>query len=514
MSTVRTLRCVKFSEHAFIEEVRSSARVPASAKEAAQVRYLASYLAHPSCGARTILVEHPYTDRHYLQEYEGYYATCLRPPPSCATRLHLFASEIDDAQLDEEIVLAAQDEASFEAGEARLQQAYLGFIVVRPLPSVPIGRSVLRTYRDVASRVYASKENGHRVHLAGFALSVNGVQFCQQDIAVGACATAALWSALARVTRNDGGRAPSPLQVTRAATKYRASGRVVPATEGLDAEQIVEAIRSFGYEARFIRIGGDAASKAAFLMVLKCYVNSGIPLILRVDVGEAQSSHAVVVVGYRRSDTTDEADCIETEVSDSRTMLSSGVSRLYIHDDRIGPYARALWSWGKDGDYPVLQIHTQDARFKEFESECRIFSAFVPVYPKVRLDALDLRDMAVQLFTFAEFATASARGAEALQVELQFALEGSYRKEGMRLLGSRRAAVFARTARLSRYVGVIRFGRKSGEPLIDFVCDTTDFDRAIPSEPPVVAVICYAGVDDANVRRYSEVWGGTPSDVY
>lgn len=61
-----------------------------AARAGDQVRYLASYLRNPEVGAKTILIEHPYVDRHWLEEYTGYYATLLDPPRPEATRLHFF----------------------------------------------------------------------------------------------------------------------------------------------------------------------------------------------------------------------------------------------------------------------------------------------------------------------------------------------------------------------------------------------------------------------------------------
>ena len=84
-------------------------------------------------------------------------------------------------------------------------------------------------------------------HIAGLRLRVRGIPFQQQEQAVGACATTAIWSTLARVMRSDGGRAPTPFAVTEAATKHFLSDRAFPASSGLEPRQILEAFRQFGY---------------------------------------------------------------------------------------------------------------------------------------------------------------------------------------------------------------------------------------------------------------------------
>jgi hypothetical protein len=57
---------------------------------ATQSRFLATYLQQRRPAPKTMLVESPYVDRHYLQEFVGYYATKLAPPPHHTTRIHFF----------------------------------------------------------------------------------------------------------------------------------------------------------------------------------------------------------------------------------------------------------------------------------------------------------------------------------------------------------------------------------------------------------------------------------------
>lgn len=81
----------------------------------------------------------------------------------------------------------------------------------------------------------------HEAHLHGLTLQVPSLPFQQQDQGLGACATTALWCALARVTRADGGRAVTPLDVARAAPTAR--GSLVTASTGLDLDQMTGTVR-------------------------------------------------------------------------------------------------------------------------------------------------------------------------------------------------------------------------------------------------------------------------------
>src|SRR6185436_2293593 len=89
--------------------------------------------------------------------------------------------------------------------------------------------------------------------LAGIPLRVRGVPFQQQEVAVGACATTAIWSALSSAARATGIRGPTPFEVTEAANRHRSVDRPYPAESGLDLGQIVPAIRGLGFVPYAIR---------------------------------------------------------------------------------------------------------------------------------------------------------------------------------------------------------------------------------------------------------------------
>ena len=85
------------------------------------------------------------------------------------------------------------------ASHTFLQNSYLGFSVIRPLPGSPVGRTVLPTFGPTTQlglrREFASIRE-YAVHLGGFELKVSGLPFQQQDQGVSACATTALWSSI------------------------------------------------------------------------------------------------------------------------------------------------------------------------------------------------------------------------------------------------------------------------------------------------------------------------------
>lgn len=466
-----------------------------------QVRYLGSYLAKQTPRAKTIVEEQDYTDRHYLEEYVGYYANRLMPPSSKATRLHFFAEAIDDEKLHAWIEEAADGSiVAWSEIREKLEESYLGYSVIRPFPAAPIGRTVLRPYPWGPSvrelRCFAPATSRHTVHLAGLRFEVEGLPFQQQEQAVGACATTALWSSLARVVRADGGRPPTPYAVTLAATRHFLQGRDFPAVAGLDRNQMYAALREFGYSPYAFKPG----EPGLFEMAVKCYLRSGIPVVLQV-MDEGTEGHAVTVAGFREGDELEPAGEIEITLESGGSLRTNGMSRLYLHDDRLGPYARASWKY-KD-KYPMLEYLLSEPGFEAFEeSPMDVSEAIVPHYPKMRLTAVDLIRFAGQLLQPVR-SIAGPDYRDSLRVDLWFSLAGDYLEDVYRSsLEPSNIRRFLLACRLSRYVGVIRFS-VGEEPFVDILYDTTDIRRDADPWAGILAFLPSAEVYSSAFRDFA-----------
>ena len=139
-----------------------------------------------------MVIEKEYIDLDYLADYTAYYATCFEGYPTRCKRVHFFDIRLSESDLLDSIEGRGADSA------AKLQDAYQGFSVVRPLPEAVVGRTVLRTYPP-------DRENGRRHYccvrpydsnLYGIQLRTESLAFQEQDRVLMACATVALWSAL------------------------------------------------------------------------------------------------------------------------------------------------------------------------------------------------------------------------------------------------------------------------------------------------------------------------------
>lgn len=488
-----TVRCIPFTREALQSEICRASFAEEGSYPCDQVCYLGSYLSHRESGAKTIIVETPYVDRHYLEEYSQYYATTLRPPRPKATRLHFFKNAISTRQFS--YVLKQAANGNFDGACQKLNEAYLGFSVVRPLPDAPIGRTVLSTFNnDNLNRCYTLPPHPYRVHLCGLKLKVCGVPFQQQEQAVGACATTAVWSALAQVMRHDGGRAPTPFAVTEAATKHWVKDRVFPATSGLIDEQILEAIRQFGYSPHFFECKKKEGQDALFMMAVKCYLRSGIPVILKIHSPGDADAHAVTVVGFREDDEELVPDIAHKEKSWRTLCLrAKGMFRLYVHDDRLGAYARAEWQM-EANKFIQFNFKPHEAGFEKYKEKVDVMAAIIPVYPKIRLSAQDLVGYAGQLLPLFKGLVGPGKQNN-LYIDLRFAQTGECLEQLFHSgLPADKLSSFAKQAVLSRYVGMITF-LIDDEPLAIILCDSTDIRRTAPAPAPLLAMLLYPPYD-------------------
>lgn len=451
---LNAVSCVPFSRKSFCDQVLAGSNATHGSTNT-QTEYLAGYLFELK--AQTLVIEQHYIDRHFIEEHSLYYSRCLNPRTNACIRIHAFSNQFDDKHLDKWLHRAANGES--QQVELDLEKQYLGFVVVRPLPSVPIGRTVLVHFGDKPTRHFPPIVD-YDVHFLGLELTVRGLAFQQQDRAVAACATTSIWTALNSVGRRDGMRVPTPSTITESAVRFFTPfGRAFP-SHGLSVEQICEGIRGTGFAPEIFKVSGKPDLFSTFL---HSYVRSRIPVILAIQ--NSLGGHAVTVVGYRQSP----SPSIPLN-GESLARRNLGFDQIYIHDDRLGPYARAKLKKIKSKTRQELELSiTLPSGQTEIS---RVLQAVAPLYPKLRGSANELYQAAHQFFPVIQKLTKKPN--EELGLEFFFERSGTYLRSLFDLgVQSARLIPFLKSIALSRYVGVVRW-YLDDIPIVDMVWDTTD----------------------------------------
>lgn len=282
-----------------------------------QVNVLFHYL--KDLKAESVLLEREYQDKDYLEDFSRYYVKCFQNSGYKCARLHFFNAELDHTKLDHILMCGKK-----APGYGALQESYLGFIVIKPLPKTFIGKTCLKHYPELGHNSLDCKllSRRYNINLFGVDLHVDSIAFQEQDKVVSACATTAIWSALHGCFWKDDRQIPACSEITTNAINHiDRSNNSFPKNE-LTNKQILRALDCEGLKYHMEQTPG--ATRSEILSIVRCHIDSNIPLILVADVydkdGSLMGGHAVAVLGYK-------------EEGESYS--------LYVHDDRLGPFAKA-----------------------------------------------------------------------------------------------------------------------------------------------------------------------------
>lgn len=387
-------RVVKYSISALRQLLDEKAHKGSIVSNKAHAVYLDEYLQR--LGTKTLLIEEEYVDKHYVEDYAGYYSRCFEDYKRKCARIHFFKSAFSEADF-EGMLQAKVPDASL------LQDCYLGFLVVKPLPQTVVGRTCLANYSDPGvDRVFPANQR-YNVSLFGFPLHVDSLAFQEQDTDVAACATSALWSAFQATGRMFQHDIPSPVAITRAAsTIVRLNNRTMPNHEGLTAEQMAEAIRSVGLEPHAIPVGRRIAASPHFTCdadlfrtAAHAYLRSGIPCLacgalVEVTSGKEIGLHAITLNGFRMG--------AGPSSPAAPILRATRINRLYAHDDAVGPFARLRFG---STNTPIL-TSWQDSSGGTDNVQFIPLILLVPTYHKMRVPFVRVRLDITQLDSLIE----------------------------------------------------------------------------------------------------------------
>jgi hypothetical protein len=394
------------------------------------ISYLYNYLKTLKCS--TMVVEKAYVDRDFLDDFAHYYVRCFRPYDRFCKRVHFF-SGVDETLLAKYF----EGEADVDVLVRNLNRDYLGFVVVKPLPSAIIGRTVVKPWEGTISS--GEDEPGRRsirclrsydVNFAGIKLNILGLGFQEQDKVLAACATSALWSAFQRTSEMFGHGQPSLFEITTHATRYLQFTRTIP-SEGLTVSQMCQAIRETGLEAelkevcRPSKVGKGAELKYPLLAACYGYLRVGMPVVLAVLI-KGRGEHAMTLVGYRIGPEGPGFDEMELWQPGSGLQLKgSRIVSLYAHDDQIGPFSKLEVLKGEPDKYPI-----------ELASSWRLatgqptnlvpLTIILPIYHKVRVPFISTLRLASRLNALLE---ETLEGNELIEWDIFLSSVNEYKRE-------------------------------------------------------------------------------------
>lgn len=259
-------------------------------------------------GVKSILVETRYIDADWRSEHARFYSTTYRRYPSVAHRAHFFTEALPG-----------------DIGDlSSLIDSYKGYTILRPLPSQPVGRTMIEPPPELALGTRC--EAIETVDVLGWRMSVRGMPFISQDAQYLRCAHADLWMVLrhAYLRHQLGQRLPS--EIHDATVGGVVVARQVP-SGGLSVQQMMAGMSTLGLSPALLPLPqsqqeSESLGLLGLFGIICRYVNSNITPIVSSD------NHVWLVVGYTRA-----ASAAHPNVT------------LYRHDDAAGPYVRVDNPW-------------------------------------------------------------------------------------------------------------------------------------------------------------------------
>lgn len=387
-----------FSEENLAQTLSNDFTASTVIKNKNHFRYFNGYLGDSGLKAKTIVVEEEYVSKDFLQDYASYYAFCFEKYPKFCKRIHFFSSEFDLAKFTK-VILQKESESS------EFWESYLGFVVVKPIPTKIIGYTVLKTYEsgdDFDSRNFWGTRS-YTIHLFGNEVKIKSLAFQEQDSVLAACATTAIWSMLNKASSDFHTILKSPSQITKDADNVSPDGSRLFPNKGLNLLQICQAIFYSGLVSEVKQpdyplynekneLIGACISSLYMKKIMNAYSPIGIPLIFVINVPNNGNYglHAIAVSGFKQ--TSPSFISPRTEIS----WLASNIEKFYAHDDQWGPFSRIEF-------LNEFQIETPWTTFSQGKEPTIVTNIVVPIYPKVRISYEDIEVIVLGIDTILTF---------------------------------------------------------------------------------------------------------------
>jgi hypothetical protein len=225
------------------------------------------------------VLESPYVDRHYRDTYYFFYSSKFKKVGRDCIRVHIFHGEITEDDL-------LNKDTNFE------EKKYWGFFIIRPIVQFILGRSLIfpEAFKE---RNFVCCLTKDRVSLLGNEFTVYGFPHIAQDTETHTCAESSLWSFIeyygSKYHRQY--RPLLPSQIIKELSD-NADHRLLP-SKGLTEIELAKCLQKIGFQCD---IHSKIINKGAFNRMLQIYVESGIPLLLKME--NNLDGHAMLVIGH------------------------------------------------------------------------------------------------------------------------------------------------------------------------------------------------------------------------
>jgi hypothetical protein len=296
------------------------------------------------------IVEYPYFDADFAEEYAYFHAKTFRPPAKHCTRYHFFNIDPEDLAGILAPDIPERQRVGWLTPYSESSGWYRGFCVRRPIEDAPIGRTVIKAPPHLEG-IWRYLSARHYTHILGIRFFVDGFPFLEQDARTGSCAQAALWMSLRHITAASGSPWRSIPALTQVATQFTDETNTLSVpigSGGLHTNSMLRAVREANRYPHYFaasRTLSDGAYSWSWRddqdpFAIACrYIDSDIPVVVlvaepttKIDRGtfDMHEGHALTAVGYYGTSS-------KRPPPGPRPHVSHWLDGLIVNNDQVGP---------------------------------------------------------------------------------------------------------------------------------------------------------------------------------
>lgn len=184
---------------------------------------------------------------------------------------------------------------------------------------------------------------------------------------MGACATAALWSALDRAHFVFNTPLYSPSKLTELAEKFYDSKipqRLFPNKNGLNLQQIAKVLSKIGLDQEIMMDFSSRKSDNHLLakQFIYSHIRYGFPMIMGIEFSDSDKElHALTLVGFVEPKDKILLHSMVTKTERNRLkpiFKSSYIDKFIVHDDQLGPFSELQF----DEKFDSLKINWEQPK--------------------------------------------------------------------------------------------------------------------------------------------------------
>lgn len=332
----------------------------------------------------TIVVEERYVDRTYRDSYYMHFSCKHEQYNRFCKRLFLFKDDIFSENEDKHF-------ADLEA--EKLQERFVGTIVIRPLMQGKIGRSLINPYFVLDKENTYIRSAKYAATICGMRFYVNAFPFSMQDGETTSCAETTILNLMDYFSKKYSEyKNILPSEIIRIVEKNHYE-RALP-SRGLKYPIISKIFSEIGFYPRMYdrNVLTDISS---FKRTIHYYIESGIPVGLGTKLDE-KTKHSVICIGHGKINYDEIGQKLYAVYGyspnhyiwlvDSADLCNSYV----IMDDQHPPYEVAEWHTHVSSD--VLQ-KIDNCMLGSYEPETLI----VPLYKRMFMEAQQAYDICTSI---------------------------------------------------------------------------------------------------------------------